>query len=85
MTWATKSKSKAFTTKINNPIVMMIKGMLSKRRNGLTKALMIPSSSDAPKRAPRLEQLMPGITFSAAKTATVVTIHRMKKALTIST
>jgi hypothetical protein len=43
---------------------------------------MIPSRSDAPRRAPKLEQLMPGMTFSAAKTATVVTIHRIKKALT---
>jgi hypothetical protein len=46
---------------------------------------MIPSKSDAPSKAPKLEQLMPGITFSAAKTATVMTIQRIKKALTEST
>lgn len=61
---------------------MIINGILSKSRNGLTKALMIPSSSDAPSKAPKLEQLMPGMTFSAAKTATVVTSQRIKKALT---
>jgi hypothetical protein len=43
---------------------------------------MIPSKSDAPSKAPKLEQLIPGITFSAAKTATVMTIQRIKKALT---
>jgi hypothetical protein len=64
---------------------MTIKGILSKSRNGLTKALIIPSRSDAPSKAPKLEQLMPGITFSAAKTATVMTIQRIKKALTEST
>jgi hypothetical protein len=63
----------------------MINGILSKRRNGLTNALIIPSSRDAPSKAPKLEQLMPGRTFSAAKTATVVTIQRIKKALTIIT
>jgi hypothetical protein len=46
---------------------------------------MIPSRSDAPSKAPKLEQLMPGRTFSAEKTATVVTIQRIKKALTIQT
>ena len=64
---------------------MIINGILSKRRNGLTKALMIPSRSDAPSKAPKLEQLMPGRTFSAEKTATVVTIQRIKKAHTIQT
>lgn len=58
--------------------------MLSKRRIGLTKALMIPRRSDAPSKAPKLEQLMPGRTFSAEKTATVVTNQRIKKALTVS-
>jgi hypothetical protein len=64
---------------------MIINGMLNKRRNGLAKAFMIPSRSEAPSKAPRLEQLMPGRTFSAAKTATVVTIQRIKNALTYST
>jgi hypothetical protein len=43
---------------------------------------MIPKRSDAPSKAPRLAQWMPGSIFSATKTATVVTIQRIKKALT---
>jgi hypothetical protein len=81
--WDTKSRRRALTTKINSPIVIMINGRLKRSKNGLTKALMIPKSSDAPSRASTPEQVIPGRIRSATKTAMVVTIHRIKKALTI--
>ena len=52
----TKSNKSALTTKINIPIVTMMKGMLRSSRTGRTKALTMPKRREAPTKAPTLEQ-----------------------------